>query len=47
MNTDTISMQHPELKHIMEINYCLSGRIGWKMENESGRPVNGVSIGTD
>lgn len=31
--TETASMQHPELKHVMEINYCHSGRIGWKMEN--------------
>ena len=31
----TFSMQHPKLKHIMEINYCHFGRIGWKMENGS------------
>ncbi|MDE6251265.1 MAG: AraC family transcriptional regulator [Lachnospiraceae bacterium] len=33
IKTETTSMQHPELKHIMEINYCHSGRIGWKMGN--------------
>lgn len=31
--TENTSMHHPELKHIMEINYCHSGRIGWKMGN--------------
>ena len=31
--TESASMQHPELKHIMEINYCHRGRIGWKMGN--------------
>lgn len=31
--TETASMQHPELGHVMEINYCRSGRIGWKMGN--------------
>ena len=30
--TDTISVQHPKRKHIMEINYCHLGRIGWKMK---------------
>lgn len=27
------SMHHPELSHVMEINYCRAGRIGWKMGN--------------
>lgn len=31
--TDIVSMQHPKLGHIMEINYCYSGRLGWKMGN--------------
>ena len=31
--TETTSMQHPPLSHVMEINYCRSGRIGWKMGN--------------
>ena len=31
--TETALMQHPPLRHVMEINYCHSGRIGWKMGN--------------
>lgn len=30
---DRFSIQHPPLAHIMEINYCRSGRLGWEMEN--------------
>lgn len=33
VKTENTSMQHSELKHIMEINYCNRGRIGWKMGN--------------
>lgn len=33
VKTENASMQHPKLKHIMEINYCHRGRIGWKMES--------------
>ncbi len=32
--TPSFSIQHPKLKHIMEINYCRSGRIGWKMNSK-------------
>lgn len=31
--TDSVSLQHPEIAHIMGINYCHAGRIGWKMGN--------------
>lgn len=31
--TNTFSMQHSELNYIMEINYCRTGRLGWKMGN--------------
>lgn len=31
--TENASMHHPELRHIMEVNYCHRGRIGWKMGN--------------
>ena len=30
---DSFSIQHKEAFHIMAINYCKSGRIGWKMES--------------
>ncbi len=33
VKADSISMEHPKWKHIMEINYCRLGRIGWKMDN--------------
>lgn len=29
--SDLVSLQHPKLDHIMEINYCRAGRLGWKM----------------
>lgn len=31
--TDAVSMQQPKLMHILELNYCHSGQIEWKMEN--------------
>lgn len=31
--TELASVQHPPLEHIMEINYCRIGRLGWKMKN--------------
>lgn len=30
---ETLSLHHDPLSHIMEINYCHAGRIGWKMKN--------------
>lgn len=33
LTEDRFSVHHPALEHILEINYCRSGRIGWKMEN--------------
>ena len=33
IRAENVSVHHPGLKHIMEINYCHSGRIGWKMGN--------------
>lgn len=30
---DLTTFHHPPLAHIMEINYCHVGRLGWKMEN--------------
>lgn len=32
---DNFSVHHKEFDNIMVINYCHSGRIGWKMTNES------------
>lgn len=31
--TDSLSVHHAAPDHILEINYCHSGRIGWKMGN--------------
>lgn len=33
LTTDNFSVHHAALDHILEINYCRSGRIGWKMGN--------------
>ena len=33
LTTDNLSVHHAALDHILEINYCHSGRIEWKMEN--------------
>ena len=33
LTTDHFSVHHDALDHILEINYCHSGRIGWKMGN--------------
>ncbi|MBU5481457.1 helix-turn-helix domain-containing protein [Blautia sp. MSJ-19] len=30
---DNLSLHHRPLSHVMEINYCHAGRIGWKMKN--------------
>lgn len=30
---ENLSLHHQPLSHIMEINYCHAGRIGWKMKN--------------
>ena len=32
-NTDSFTVHHPRYAHMMEINYCHSGRLGWKMES--------------
>lgn len=31
--SETLSMHHHPLSHVMEINYCRAGRIGWRMRN--------------
>lgn len=31
--TDAVSLRHPKLNRIMEINYCRAGQLGWEMEN--------------
>ena len=31
LKSDKITLPHDALKHILEINYCRTGRIGWKM----------------
>lgn len=31
--SDSFSMQHKEMDQIMQINYCYSGQMAWKMEN--------------
>ena len=33
LTTDNFSVHHAALDHILEINYCHLGRIGWKMGN--------------
>ncbi len=33
LKSDKLSMHHDELDNILEINYCRSGRMGWKMGN--------------
>lgn len=33
--SETLSLHHQPLPHIMEINYCHAGRIGWKMSSGS------------
>ena len=33
LTTDRLSVHHAAFDHILEINYCHSGRIGWKMGN--------------
>ncbi len=33
LESEDFSVQHPAFDHILEINYCKSGRIGWQMEN--------------
>ena len=33
LTTDKLSVHHAAFNHILEINYCHSGRIGWKMGN--------------
>lgn len=32
LTLDSLTIHHPALEHILEINYCRSGRIGWEME---------------
>ena len=32
---ENLSLHHQPLSHIMEINYCHAGRIGWKMGSDS------------
>lgn len=33
INSDTLTHRHREMDQILEINYCRSGRLGWKMSN--------------
>lgn len=33
ISSNTITFKHPKWKHLLEINYCRKGRIGWKMDN--------------
>lgn len=33
LTSDILSIQHPALDHVLEINYCRNGRIGWEMGN--------------
>lgn len=33
MSGEMLSLRHQPLSHVMEINYCHGGRIGWKMKN--------------
>jgi len=33
LESEHFSFRHPALGHILEINYCKSGRIGWQTEN--------------
>ena len=33
LTTDHFSVHHAALDHILEIDYCHSGRIGWEMGN--------------
>lgn len=35
LKSDKISLCHDALDHILEINYCRAGRMGWKMKNGS------------
>ena len=35
MYEENLSLHHQPLSHVMEINYCHAGRIGWKMRNGS------------
>lgn len=35
MHEENLSLHHKPLFHILEINYCHAGRIGWKMKNGS------------
>lgn len=30
LESENFSFQHPAFDHILEINYCKSGRIGWQ-----------------
>lgn len=30
---ENLSLHHQIFSHVMEINYCHAGRIGWKMKN--------------
>lgn len=32
---EILSTHHQPLSHVMEINYCHAGRVGWKMANDS------------
>lgn len=35
MYNENISLHHESLSHVMEINYCHAGRVGWKMKDGS------------
>lgn len=33
--SENLSLHHQSLSHVMEINYCRAGRVGWKMKNNA------------
>ena len=33
LKSERLAMSHDALEHVMEINYCRRGRLGWKMKN--------------
>lgn len=35
VKAEQLSLRHAALSHILEINYCKAGRVGWKMESGS------------
>ena len=33
ISSDSFSLQHEALEHIMQINYCRAGQVAWKTQN--------------